>query len=138
MAKIISLIVLVTFSISAQAGIGGCIAEQSVFTCHSFYHSVNSKSVNKGPSGQALVEDIQPEPFEFSVCQASVVFDTSAGKFVAVYDADSSTVRSWINKDGKDNSIVKEALVNKSESLVLNYQNSAQDQSSVQFVCVVK
>lgn len=142
MGKILILLITMLFVSFSQAGIGGCIAEQSTLTCKSYSSTTStststSKNLVAGPDQQAQVEDIQPEPFEFSVCQAAIALNTEAGKFVAIYDADSSSLRSWINVNGKDISIVKEAFITKSEALTLTYQNPNQPQSYYKFICAV-
>ncbi len=69
-----SLIVLSALSVSAAlAGQGSC--KNQTLTC----------SVAGGPSASAVVEDIQPEPFDPADCEATVDVGTKDGGFSAIY-----------------------------------------------------
>lgn len=111
----IALVVLaISAPISAFAGNTSC-ETQYALSCKAVYAGNVA-----GPSGTAPVQDIQPEPFDPSDCEASVVLYTEVGKFVATYVQNYGTVRAWVDSGNKETLLVDDAHMDNSSVMQTN------------------
>lgn len=119
----------------AFAGNTSCQANYKL-SCSSIYSIEHHEKIG-GPSGVSSIQDIQPEPFDPSECEASVVLYTVAGKFVATYSENQGTVRAWIDDtEGKETSLLAEAPLTASQPVSTSTVSYAPgDVDSVIFNC---
>lgn len=88
------------------AGQGTCPIS-NIFKCESSY-SLGSGQVVSGPSAEAAVVDIEPEPFDPADCEASVLLETAVGTFVADYTVEMNSIRAFIQANGKETSLLND------------------------------
>ncbi len=93
---------------TAFAGYGECA--NRILSCTTIYQLFD-KSTSDGPSAQASVVDIQPEPFDPAWCWASVVLHTDIGKIVLNYEPASGNVSGYFDFDGKETSVKTDAFL---------------------------
>lgn len=106
--------------------------------CHSSYQLLNGYGLIavEGPSGSGKTENVQPEPFDPSECQASLALFTDVGRFIAVYDERSETLHAFLEADGKTTILMDHAQMTSNSELAAEIQTPAHRSiSSATFTC---
>ena len=87
--------VYILFSILAFAGNEPC--DESVnLLCETRYQQIGGKVV-RGVQLTSKIIDQQPEPFDPTQCEASIVLDSEVGRIVARFDQRDGTVNSFLS-----------------------------------------
>lgn len=114
MHKFLMITFLSLFQFCAFAGTSECRPNIKL-VCNLQFNQADG-SFNLGPSLHDQVVDIQPEPFDPSYCEASLVFMTEVGKIVAIYSDDSHTVRAWMNSGAADKVLMNDTEISTTKS----------------------